>query len=937
VRRTLAIMLLWLFFPVASGLAVTAQDGVLDLRGLDLSQPIRANGHWDFYWSMLLTPEDLNQAEPPKTTIKVPGLWSQDPAQYPTKGYATYRLRVLVDPGQKLALFFDATIWSASRIFVDGQEVAHLGRVGTRADSSVGGVATRIHEFQPQNTAFDLIIQVSNFEFFLCGITLPPQLGTLEAVTRDRNKEVAFDVFLVGALLIMGLYHLCLFALRTEDPSTFWFGCICCFVAIWQTTSRNGLLMLFIPDIGFDERLRVYNNTWTMSVASFTWYFHFVFRSSYARLVCWLTTAATLAFTAVLLLTKARIFAGVANIFHFITVSVILYTLSIVIRSALRKEEDGRIMLLGLSIVVFTAIHDIMAIRGIITSPSMTAGGLFAFIFFQSFFLARRFSNAFIKVKQSEKEIRSLSEDLKTLNNNLEKLVEEKIRDIRSIMEHIPLGVLMIKQDRKIHKDHSRRLQEFLDKERLETANATDLVFSGSNLNADEKSQAISCLDASLGEDAMNFAMNQHLLPSEIFCQDGPDRQRILELTWDPIVTLDNRIDKILVTMRDVTDLRRLQARSQEQQQELEYIAEIMNIPPDRFEHFLQTCDELLEQSRGLMEGMQRKGPSAKVLKLLFINMHTLKGAARGLYLKQLSQMFHAVEQYYLGLQEGDSWDLRVMRDQIEEVQKLVDYYKFMAHNRLGRHPEKSQIVEYHIAEIENLYQGLKAWPGPPNALIDRIRGLFYSKIFKDARLVFEDLFSSIPLLAKDLAKESPNVRLDTRGIHLSQRAEVIFRKIFIHLVRNAMDHGLEPAAERLKLGKSPEGTIHVHMQRLGDRLELRCYDDGRGLNLKRLEEIAIQGGLLPSGTNSSPQVIARLIFHPGMSTAREVSDISGRGIGMHAVQAFIEENQGSIAIELETQGRTPPDHTAFRLVIGLPFILFEEADWATRSLAKPA
>lgn len=926
-KHAWAMFLLWALLPLISAQAeVRARDGVLDLRGRDLSKPIRAEGTWDFYWKQLLTPDDLTDSERPKAAIKVPGIWSQDPAQYETMGYATYRLKVLVDPGQKLGLFLDASVWSASRIFLDGTEVAHLGKVGTTADTSEGGVATRIFEIAPKGSEFDLIIQVSNFEIFLCGITIAPRFGNLEVLSRERNQKVAIDVFIVGGLIVMGIYHLCLFLLRTEDPSTLWFASMVCFTALWQATSRNGLAMLFFPDLGFDDRLRIYNSAWVIGVASYSWYFYYIFRGNFSRRVCQASVAISLTFVATTLVTSGRTFVGLANAYHFFSLMLVVYVMWVVFQSWRRREEEGRLMLFGLSILAMTGIHDILAIREIISSPMITAGGLFGFIIFQSFILARRFSNAFVTVKHSEREIRTLSEDLKALNNNLEKLVEEKIRDIRSMMEHIPLGILMIQQDRKVHKDHSRKVYEFFDKTQLETVDAMQLVLDSSHLDSDQKSQALSCIDASLGEDVMNFSMNQHVLPLEIMRRDD-DRGRILELTWDPIVTSDNRVDKILVTMRDVTDLRRLEEHNQAQQKELEYIAEIMNVPMERFQHFLETCDELLGQSHSLLAEAQTKVLSPKVLKLLFINMHTLKGGARSLYMKQLSQTLHEVEQCLVDAQQQAKPDIQVIRGKLGKAQKRVDHYKTMALRRLGRTPDKSWTVEYSLQEMEELYQQLRG-----NPVLARMQNLFFGKIFKDALTIFDELLASVPALARDLGKERPRIALETGGLFLSHKAEVIFRKIFVHLIRNAMDHGIETAEERKKSGKDPAGTISIRMRKEGDQMALECFDDGRGLNLHRIRDTAVQAGLLPSGSHPNPQELAILIFHPGMSTARELSDISGRGIGMNAVLAFVEQNEGSIAIELDPQGRSPADFAAFRLIIRLPFELFEEAQPGLRA-----
>lgn len=294
--------------------------------------------------------------------------------------------------------------------------------------------------------------------------------------------------------------------------------------------------------------------------------------------------------------------------------------------------------------------------------------------------------------------------------------------------------------------------------------------------------------------------------------------------------------------------------------------------------------------------------------------------------------MFHEAEQTLVHAQTFEQPDLPAVRGKINEIQRRVDHYKFLAQNRLGRNPEKSWVVEYSVAELEDLYHDLKGWQGASSALVEKIRALFYGKVFKDARLVFEELFSSVPVLARDLGKEVPHIVLETGGLYLSQRAEHIFRKIFIHLIRNAMDHGLESADERRKAGKDPAGTIRVTMQRVGEELELQCMDDGRGLNLRKIQNAAVQSGILPKGAQPDPQALAALIFHPGMSTARELSDISGRGIGMNAVLAFVEQNEGSIAIELVAQSRSSADYAAFRLIIRLPFELFEEAQLGLRA-----
>ena len=118
-----------------------------------------------------------------------------------------------------------------------------------------------------------------------------------------------------------------------------------------------------------------------------------------------------------------------------------------------------------------------------------------------------------------------------------------------------------------------------------------------------------------------------------------------------------------------------------------------------------------------------------------------------------------------------------------------------------------------------------------------------------------------------------------------------------LHLLRNAVDHGLEASEERVARGKPPVGTIHLAFSRLGQQIVLRCDDDGRGLNLQAIHRRAIERGLIEPGHAASDDEIARLILHPGFSTRDTVSTISGRGVGLDIVHAWATQMSGSVRI----------------------------------------
>ena len=120
------------------------------------------------------------------------------------------------------------------------------------------------------------------------------------------------------------------------------------------------------------------------------------------------------------------------------------------------------------------------------------------------------------------------------------------------------------------------------------------------------------------------------------------------------------------------------------------------------------------------------------------------------------------------------------------------------------------------------------------------------------------------------------------------------------HLMRNAVDHGLEDPETRAMIGKPENGTITLSFAREGNHIVIRCRDDGAGLDLPRIRVAAIERGLIPSDAALADRDIARLILLPGFSTRVSVSEVSGRGVGMDVVNTAVQKLKGTIEIETE-------------------------------------
>ncbi|NNL85925.1 MAG: hypothetical protein HKP27_09745 [Myxococcales bacterium] len=160
-----------------------------------------------------------------------------------------------------------------------------------------------------------------------------------------------------------------------------------------------------------------------------------------------------------------------------------------------------------------------------------------------------------------------------------------------------------------------------------------------------------------------------------------------------------------------------------------------------------------------------------------------------------------------------------------------------------------------------------------------------------------------LPRVARDVARASgKKVEVSFEGAELELDRSILDRLSdpLVHLVRNAVDHGIEPPDERLRSGKDKVGQIVISAQREKDSIRLVVRDDGGGIDLESVRARAVDAGLLHPdlAEDLPPGDVAALVFRPGLSTRDEVSEISGRGVGMDAVKATVESLGGWVGLE---------------------------------------
>ncbi len=182
--------------------------------------------------------------------------------------------------------------------------------------------------------------------------------------------------------------------------------------------------------------------------------------------------------------------------------------------------------------------------------------------------------------------------------------------------------------------------------------------------------------------------------------------------------------------------------------------------------------------------------------------------------------------------------------------------------------------------------------------------------------------FSRVPRMLRDLMAETgKQVQLHTHG-EMTEVDKGVIEKIgdpLTHLIRNAVDHGLESTEERLRAGKPPQGTIVLSAEQKGARIIVTVSDDGKGIDRARVRAKAVEKGIIPADAVLSDEEIDQLICAPGFSTAATISNISGRGVGMDVVRSNVEALGGRVEI-----ASVPGKGTSFTLVLPLTLAILD-------------
>ncbi|MFB6109754.1 MAG: chemotaxis protein CheA [Halodesulfurarchaeum sp.] len=260
----------------------------------------------------------------------------------------------------------------------------------------------------------------------------------------------------------------------------------------------------------------------------------------------------------------------------------------------------------------------------------------------------------------------------------------------------------------------------------------------------------------------------------------------------------------------------------------------------------------------------------------------------------------------------GDIQSVRVDVDQLDELHGLVEQL-VTTRIKLRRGLEDSdRRTEEELDDLDKITSNLQ----------DTVM---------DMRLVpMKKIVGKFPRLVRDLAREEDkqvDFTIEGDDVELDRTILTEISDPLMHILRNAVDHGIEPPEEREANGKDPTGSITLRAERERDRVKIQVIDDGRGVDHDAVRETAVEKGILDAAeAEERPDgEIADLIFHSGFSTSEEVTDVSGRGVGMDVVNDTVTRLDGSVSVESE-EGEGTTVTLTLPVTVAIVKVLFVES-----------
>ncbi len=383
---------------------IEAKNGVVDLSGIDFSQRenYRLDGDWEFYWEQLLSYKDLQNSKP-DLYADIPDTWNHyelNGETLPGQGYATYRLHIITDLPENTQLGLRLNSFSSAfSLYIDEDLIASIGSVATDASEEIGKYKPQAVYFNVPASEFDIIIQVSNYEFAKGGFWNSLYIGNAEHIGDLNNYIIGIEMLLIGVLVIIAIFYLALYLMILKTEFNFYLNssCLWLLTAVMADTVGTNAIVGSIPGLSFKMVIFL----WYLSTNWVPFFLilvtHKLFESKFSAITVKVYLIFSLAFQMFFILMPTNVYTRFADVGDLHDLLGYICSALIVAIGIKKGYRDGWMYLSSMIIVLICYIHDSLNPNNSINDPSgdVLLIGIFIFTFLQMLIQVNRLKQFF--------------------------------------------------------------------------------------------------------------------------------------------------------------------------------------------------------------------------------------------------------------------------------------------------------------------------------------------------------------------------------------------------------------------------------------------------------------------------------------------------------------------------------------------------------------
>lgn len=420
------ILVLFIFQnSVASSNAPKAVGGILDLRDYSINEEgsLPLNGEWEFYWNEYIDPRVTDSIFGRGIIAKVPNVWNSYELfaeKLPGRGFASYKLKVLLEepPKEDLALKLLA-INTCYTLYINGNKVSTSGHAGVDANYSRPAYDPKVVTFKGDTNTYEFVFHVANFALYRGGFREKILFGTAAQLRERRERNIALELFIFGAILIIGFQYLVIYLTRRKDIVHLYFFLICLSVGFRMLVLNERYLLHIFQWLPFKIMLIFALGLILLATLFFVLYIRELFREQFPEFAIKIVAPVIIIQCLIIFFGTTLMGSRMVGAMQVTALACLALVIFVVTKAVIAKEQGARIILAGSIIVTAASINDILYDKSLSPIMNILPAGLFLFLFTQSILLSRRNANF-------QHNIEKLSEEISETNVALQRFVPQE-------------------------------------------------------------------------------------------------------------------------------------------------------------------------------------------------------------------------------------------------------------------------------------------------------------------------------------------------------------------------------------------------------------------------------------------------------------------------------------------------------------------------------